>query len=189
MNSRKKTPDSIDSSSSLKTSNESGSSEGFRRQIICYRCQKKGYIARNYSNKRTNGQTNESAQVVREHDVALIGLDTGIVLSSEKTEDIPNHLWIADSGASFHVARNDICMFDTTYSNNFIVVGGGTRLPILKTGKLRISFKRRDGKFREAVLQDVNHVPEMKMTLFSFNKGIYAGGRLFSDGRKMIIKK
>jgi hypothetical protein len=176
MNSRKKMPHSLDSSSSFKTSNESGSSEEFRRQITYYRCQKKRHIARNYLNKRSNGEPNESAQVVSKHDVALIGLDTGIILSNEKTEDIPNHLWIADSGASYHVACNDICMFDTTYSNNFIVVGGGSRLPILKYDKLRISFKGRDGKFREVVPQDVNHVPEMKMTIFSFNKGIYAGG-------------
>jgi hypothetical protein len=89
-------------------------------------------------------------------------LDKGNVLSSQETEVNPNHLWISDSRASFHVAYNDIEMFDIAYSKIFLVVGGGTRIPILNAGILRDSFKGTDGKCREFVLQDENHVPEMK---------------------------
>jgi hypothetical protein len=116
-------------------------------------------------------------------------MESETVLSSHDSYNIPDNLWIADSGASCHVAYNDIGMFDTVYSNSHIIVGGGTKLPIVKKGKLRISFEGRDGKFREVVLHDVNHVPDMGMYLFSFNRVIDSGGSLFSEGKAMIIKK
>jgi hypothetical protein len=115
----------------------SGNDSGFhKREITCYKCQKKGHIAQNCPTKKKNEVQNEVAQVSREYDVALVRIESETVLTSHGSNNIPDNLWIADSGASCHVAYNDIGMFDTAYSNSHIIVGGGTKLPIVKKGKL-----------------------------------------------------
>ena len=61
--------------------------------------------------------------MIRDFDVALIG---------KEAKDVPDNLWIVDSGVSCHVICKDIGMFDTAYSSSHIVVGGGIKLPIVK---------------------------------------------------------
>jgi hypothetical protein len=137
--------------------------------------------------KKRENSTDESAQISREYDVALIGIDSEATLGVKDTNNVPFDIWIGDSGASCHVTQNDIGMFDTVASEKHIIVGGGSKLPILKTGKLKVAFEGRDGIYQEIVLQDVNYVPDMGMSLFSFNRAIDSGADLFSENKTMVI--
>jgi hypothetical protein len=162
-----------------------------QRDITCYKCQKKGHIARYCPTKKQKETTNEVAQVTRDYEIALVGVEkvNEAAFANKGSDEIPENLWIADSGASCHVAYKDIGMFDTAYSNSYIVVGGGTKLPIVKKGKARISFEGRDGKFREVILHDVSLVPKMGMNLFSMNRALDSGASMFSEGKALVITK
>jgi hypothetical protein len=141
-----------------------------KKHITCYCCQKKGHIARDFPRKNQKKGSNESVQVTGENKVTLVGIEAGIALASQQSDIIPNHPWNGDSGSSCHIAYKDIGMFDTVYSNAYLTVGGGRKLQIEKIGKMRLSFEGRDGKFREVILHNVNHVPEMRMNLISTNR-------------------
>jgi hypothetical protein len=110
-------------------------------------------------------------------------------LAVKDSSNVPPNIWIGDSGASCHVTQSDVRMFDSVTSNKHIIVGGGTKLPVLKTGKVKVAFEGRDGMYQNVVLQEVNYVPDMGMNLFSFNRALDSGADLFSDNKTMVIQK
>jgi hypothetical protein len=61
--------------------------------------------------------------VTRDYDVALVGIEHEAAFANLGSDEIPENLWIADSGASCHVAYKHIGMFDTAYSNSYLMVG------------------------------------------------------------------
>jgi hypothetical protein len=50
---------------------------------------------------RKKDQSSPTASIITD-------VEKGIVMSGIKSKDVPNHLWIADSGAICHVAFNGI---------------------------------------------------------------------------------
>ena len=72
-----------------------------------------------------------------EDDTALITLpmDTSLIIKNEesKYDTFTKNTWIVDSGASTHMCNSDDGMFQCCPTpNQYIKVGNGNRLPILK---------------------------------------------------------
>lgn len=90
-------------------------------------------------------------------------------------------VWIADSGASSHIAnQREITKF--TPSNGILNVAGGLTATIEGTGELLIQGKI-DGKHKNFKLLNVLYVPTNKQCLISCSKLDKAGGRLTYGNR------
>jgi hypothetical protein len=113
----------------------------------------------------------------------------GCVLLANNTYDIiNNNTWIGDTGASSHMTNNDEGMFDTTIvQKQFINVGNGERLQVVKRGKKRCIIKQKSGKEIHIILDKVNYVPGLSYNLFSIVQTLKKGWSITNDGMNIKL--
>ena len=136
-----------------------------RKDINCYKCEKKRHMKRDCLDwKKKKDYENEgslkSANVVEDNSDDVDGDMLYVASNSEQ----PMDFWILDSACSFHVMPNRD-WFDTYRSVNsgIVTMGNGAHCKITGIGNIRI--KMFDGVVR--TLCDVRHVPEVKKNLIS----------------------
>ena len=101
----------------------------------------------------TSSNETDTDEEIKYSDMSLVAkgnsesIEDAVLLANLKYDTIEKDTWIADSGASTHMCMNDDGMFDITITNNqFINVGNGHKLPIVKKGKKKCSIHQKDGK-------------------------------------------
>ena len=126
-----------------------------------------------------------------EKDTALItmNMDASLFMKTEpKYDTFENDTWIADSGASTHMCNSDEGMFQcTTTPNQYIKVGNGDRLPILKKGMKRCVIIQKNGSKTKVILHNVYHVPKLWYNLFSLMEALRHGWKLGNKGMFITI--
>ena len=76
-------------------------------------------------------------------------MDTSLFVEDKKSkyDTFTKNTWIADSGASTHMCNSDEGMYQCSETpNQYIKVGNGNRLPILKKGMKRCFIVQKNGK-------------------------------------------
>ena len=135
----------------------------------------------NHNKERTNGnKTQESA------DLAFNHLDVGL-LNNEK-KDIWANYWIADSGATSHLTNDDTYLYDVeTSKDDKITIGDGSKMTVVKKGKLKVKTTDEQGKDICIELHDVKYVPELWCNLFSLTRAMSKGAVIRSKGMQLIV--
>jgi hypothetical protein len=136
-----------------------------RKDIICYKCEKKGHIKRDCPDRKKN-KDNENEGSLKSANVVEDNSDDvdGNMLSVTSTSEHPVDSWILDSACSFHVKPNRD-WFDIYRSVNSGIVTMGNCAHCKITGIGNIRIKMFDGVVR--TLCDVRHVPEVEKNLIS----------------------
>jgi hypothetical protein len=136
-----------------------------RKDIICYKCEKKGHIKRDCPDQKKNKDdenegSSKSVNVVEDNSDDA----DGDMLSVASTLEHPVDSWILDSVCSFHMTPNRD-WFNTYKSVNsgIVTMGNGAHCKITGIGNIRI--KMFDGVVR--TLCDVRHVLEVEKKLIS----------------------
>lgn len=152
------------------------------KNLICYFCGKKGHVSKDCyfrKNKNLGSSNSESSK----GDYALMGLvdDTG-----------SNANFYLDSGASEHMC-NDISMFGKYLKlkePKRVKIGNGSFISGIGIGSVFVkSFN--EEKFLQIELQNVLHVPELEINLFSQGKALDKGVYMISDSEsaKFVHRK
>jgi hypothetical protein len=131
-----------------------------RKDINCYKCEKKWHIKRDCPDKKRNKDDenegfSKSTNIVEDNSDDVDGDTLFVAFNSEHLIDS----WILDSACLFHMASN-IDWFDTYMSINFGIVAIGNGAHYKSTSISNIRIKMFDGVVR--TLYDVRHVPEVK---------------------------
>ena len=113
--------------------------------------------------------------------------DQGL-LSTSNTDTIDDHTWIGDTGASTHMTNDDQGMYDCEkVDKQFINVGNGEKLKVVKRGKKRCTIEQKGGQVVHVVLENVNYVPKLTYNLFSITQTLNKGWKITNDGVKIIL--
>ena len=105
---------------------------------------------------------------------AFVGQPVGI--------DQVNDVWICDSGATTHMARNTDMMYDTrppSPHRSRVILGDGSIKKVQFVGKLDLVFHSKTD--HPVTLHDVSFVPDLGFNLFSFH--------VVQEKHEIILKK
>ena len=126
-----------------------------------------------------------------ENETALITkvMDATLFTKTEpKFDTFEKDTWIADSGASTHMCNSDEGMYQCVATpNQFIKVGNGDKLAILKKGMKRCTIIQKNGSKINITLHNVYHVPKLWYNLFSLMEALRHGWKLGNKGMNITI--
>ena len=117
-------------------------------------------------------------------------MDTSLITKDKepKYDSFTKNTWIADSGASTHMCNSDEGMFQCHATpNQYIKVGNGNKLPILKKGMKQCVIVQKNGKKIAVTLHNVYHVPQLWYNLFSLMEALKHGWKLGNKGMHITI--
>ena len=157
-----------------------------KNDVFCNYCKRPGHVKANCFKlmKKNLGERNSSSTG------NVVAGTADVVLSSmTKIEDLGNDIWIGDSGASCHYCNDDDALYDYTMISEEITVGNGNVMMAKKIGKLRCEILQKNGEKLVITLQDVKHVPDLWINLFSIGKALKKGFNLGNDGEKIKLIK
>ena len=170
------------------SNNKSRSKSRKRKDIICFKCGKKGHIKRDcLEKKKGNGESKEgsskSANVVEEEDSESGDGDIlSVLFSSEHLTDS----WILDSGCSYHMTPNKDWFHTYRLVNTgSVLMGNDASCKVVGIGSIKI--KMFDGVVR--TLCDVRHIPELRKNLISLGTLDCNGYSYKSAGGVMKVSK
>ena len=143
--------------------------QGGRKEIICYRCQKSGHIARNCK---------DSAQ---EDDKPSTAFHATFMAKANSEPKVTAQWWI-DSGCTTHMTNDSSVLSNMrTPETDSVLIGDGTRMNVQGMGDYT------EGRIS---LRNVLHVPELKANLISVSSALDNGvdSFVFSKEGVSIIK-
>ena len=100
-----------------------------------------------------------------------------------------DNLWLADSGASTHMGKIQVGMFDVKEELTWIKIGDGKVLRSTKTGKLRCTVLQKDGSKHTIVLSPYKYVPRLWANMFSIMDSCANGWDISNEGRVLSLSK
>ena len=93
-----------------------------------------------------------------------------------KYDVLEKDTWIGDTGTSTHMSNSDEGMFNCQETvNQYIKVGSGERLQIMKKGYKRCIIAQQNGAKLHVVLDNVYYVPKLWYNLFSILEALRRG--------------
>jgi transposase InsO family protein len=152
----------------------------WRKDVECYKCKKRGHFARECRSKKNENQNGSAGKDTR--DCAFVAekhrqqskmcdksntklLDSAInEVRNARSEDV----WITDSGASRHITRRRdwFSEYRVLTNGGTISLGDNKECKIVGEGTVLIE-KCVNDEWRNARIENVLYVPEMKKNLFS----------------------
>jgi len=138
--------------------------------IKCYRCQKRGHIARNCPERQQDtGRDEVRDEQAKQAAVEAVN-DDEFVFAAIGQGRPRKDIWLIDSGASSHQSPNRE-WFDCyrAIPERSVVLGNGRAIKAIGIGKINLKVIQ-DGVETRGVLCDVLHVPELSCNLLSVGK-------------------
>eukprot|EP00733_Pompholyxophrys_punicea_P000164 Pompholyxophrys_punicea_v1_NODE_28_length_5163_cov_5.731206.p1 type:complete len:571 gc:universal NODE_28_length_5163_cov_5.731206:57-1769(+) len=116
--------------------------------------------------------------------------DNGICLltnDSVSDDNIPDSIWLVDSGASSHMTYDKGGMFETVAVDEHVTMGNGEIVHGTLRGKLKVMMGTADGEV-PVLLHSVLYVPELCYNLFSVGSVTEGGGSVSMGNESILIK-
>jgi len=125
---------------------------------------------------------NKRAEKEDETEDAVLLACTSVAKTGEQT-------WLADSGASYHMAR-DKSVFESmkTPEMSYITLGDKSRIPVIGQGDVKVEACV-NGKWKSCRLTNVLCVPDLRTNLFSFSQCTNHGYVIESGKSDMKVTK
>jgi len=158
-----------------KEGNEAKKFENYKFLGRCHLCNEVGHKKWNCP----KGKKMDSANTTVEKEIVLVGIE----------KEVPDNMWICDSGATCHMIGEDYGLTETKTIENEVIVGDGRKLKANKMGNLKVEFKQNNGESIEITLKDVKLVEGLKYNLFSLNSALKLGAKIRSEGEEIRIEK
>ena len=155
----------------------------------CFICHKSGHISRHCPNKKNNKKNNNSNNCsnndeYEKADVVLVGTEV-VNIGKEEAEDI----YLGDTGASSHMVKNEIGVFDVKKVEIPVQMGNGKKVICHKMGKKKLTVIPKDGEEFTITLEDVLIIPELWINLFSIGKALERDWQLSNKGKCLVLSK
>jgi hypothetical protein len=100
-----------------------------------------------------------------------------------------SHMWIGDTGASYHFTNDDTAFIDWTPINHVIGVGNGNLITASKIGTVRLEVQQRSGKRNIVILQGCKFAKELNNNFFSITQALAKGWQLTNRGVRITLTK
>lgn len=158
----------------------------------CYHCGKKGHRkaeCRKLKPESNSEKANTKTKAAKKDNAS--GNEDAVFMASanEYFERLPikSDVWLADSGASFHMAY-DPTIFETLKKSfqEFIWLGDDHKVPIIGEGTVPIEVLV-DGEWKPWKLTKVVCVPDLRKNLFSYTACSDKGYEIVSDKKRVKI--
>jgi len=96
--------------------------------------------------------------------------EDAVLLACTSAAEAGEQTWLADSGASYHMAR-DKSVFESmkTPEMSYITLGDKSRIPVVGQGDVKVEACV-NGKWKSCRLTNVLYVPDLRTNLFSFSQ-------------------
>ncbi|KMQ87101.1 transposon unclassified [Lasius niger] len=146
----------------------------------CYVCNKKGHLK---SECRFNSDNSNKKQAKDSKDSNAF-----IVTVMVDDEQSCYNKWLVDSGASEHMTfdRTLFVSYSTLLNKRSVIIGDGRKLDAVGVGQIVV--KAFNGKcYIETTLNNVLHVPDLKMNLFSVASAVNKGYSMKADINKSNV--
>lgn len=123
-------------------------------------------------------------------DFALMALNNEGFSGVFKYDVLEDDTWIGDTGASTHMTNSEDGMFGCVLvTNQYIKVGSGERLEIVKKGCKKCTIMQKDGRKIQVTLYNVYYVPKLWYNLFSILEGLKRGWIIGNKGMHITLTK
>lgn len=142
-----------------------------KSKVSCYNCRKKGHYARDCKAPKKKRQDDKNG--------AAFSVDKNAICSEEA--------WIMDSGASTHMTyRKDFFETYEEVENSKVYLGSGQSLEVHGKGCINIQKQVR-GKWLDARIENVLHIPQLTKNLFSEGVITSRGMKINKVGDKVQV--
>ncbi|KMQ88073.1 retrovirus-related gag-pol polyprotein, partial [Lasius niger] len=151
----------------------------FKNEKVKGETKKSGTYSKNTKTKRTDKEEDETEDAVF---LARAHATEASIVEDEQ-------MWLADSGASYHIAH-DISIFENMKKAEMshIKLGDKSRVPVIGKGDVRIKALVND-KWKTCRLTNVLCMPDLRTNLFSFSQCTDHGYKIESGKSDMKVTK
>ena len=105
--------------------------------------------------------------------------------TSQKGNFNSQDIWIKDSGATRHFTHDRNCLEDYIEEQDYLYVGNGEKLQVIGSGRLRVQTEEGN----EVTFEGVQHVPDIKVNLFSTIQSDKKGIKEIVENGSTIFQK
>jgi hypothetical protein len=99
------------------------------------------------------------------------------------------YLWLGDSGASCHVTKDTVGMFDCSCIYSYIKIGNGKYMYLSTIGKKKVTIVQANGSTLDLILCDCIYVPDICINLFIITKALSECWKLSNHGFLMVLSQ